>query len=65
MAECTKYGTIWPILIKSDQIWSIISSDERFSPYQGRIEKPRSNISGYGMFDTLRQDCTNLRSSGI
>jgi len=33
---------------------------ERLSPFQGRIEKPRSSISGYGMYGTLRQDWSNL-----
>jgi len=33
---------------------------ERVSPLQGRIVGPRSSISGYGMYGTLRQDWSNL-----
>jgi len=33
---------------------------ERVSPLQGRIEGPRSSISGYSMYDTLRQYWSNL-----
>jgi len=29
-------------------------------PFQGRIEEPRSSISGYGMYGILTQDWSHL-----
>jgi len=33
---------------------------ERVSPLQGRNDGPRSSISGYSMYGTLREDWSNL-----
>jgi len=33
---------------------------ERDSPFQGRIEEPRSSTSGYSIYVTLRQDWLDL-----
>jgi len=47
------YGQRLPIMVKDIKF-------ERVSPFQGRIEKPRSSISGYGMYGNLRQDWSKL-----
>jgi len=33
---------------------------QRVIPFQGGIEGPRSSISGYSMYGTLRYDWSNL-----
>jgi len=38
---------------------------ERLSPHQGITVNPRSTISGYGTYDTLRHDRSNLTQSGM
>jgi len=32
---------------------------ERVTPFHDKIEEPRSSISGYNMYGTLRQDWSN------
>jgi len=42
-------GPVGPVVGNGCQLWSRILIFERVRPHQGRIEGPRSNISGYGM----------------
>jgi len=63
VANTAKYGIYWSRMICCRQWWPTMVKNIKFariSPLQGRMEGPRSSTSGYSMYGTVRQNCSNL-----
>jgi len=57
------YRAVWHLMVHYDLLLAIVIMNikvERYSPFEGRIEKCWSSISGYATYGTLIQDWSNL-----